>query len=85
MVLKCDIVLGEVIGSGEGLDLALLDLLLANKGLSRRPALLHNSKPGLNALSELLASHAMQPFHQLIDAPIGVDSIADGELFHPTD
>jgi hypothetical protein len=74
-----------VIGSGEGLDLALLGLLLAEKSLSRRPALLHNSKPGLNALSELLAGHAIQPFHQLIDAPIGVDSIADGELFHPTD
>ena len=85
MVLKCDVDLGEVIGSGEGLDLALLDLLLADKGLSGRPTLLHNSKPGLNALSELLAGHAVQSFHQLIDAPVGVDSIADGELFHPTD
>jgi hypothetical protein len=62
----------------------LLGLLLAEKGLSRGPALLHNSKLGLNALSELLARQAIQPFDQLLDAAVLMNPIADGELIHPT-
>jgi hypothetical protein len=56
---------------------------MGKEGLGRCLTLLQNPKPGLNTLGELLASQALQPFHQLIDATIWSDPVADGELIHP--
>jgi hypothetical protein len=64
-------------------NLALLGLLLKEKGLSRSPTLLHNPEPSLNALGELLAGHTLQPLYKLIDTSIWMDPVSDGDLLHP--
>ena len=66
------------------MELALLGLLLGEKGLSRCPTLLNYPEPSLNALSELLASHTLQPLYKLIDTSVRMNPISDGELLHPT-
>jgi hypothetical protein len=65
-------------------DLALLGLLLGKKGLSRCPTLLNYPEPNLNALSELLASHPLQPLYELIDTSVRMNPVSNGELLHPT-
>jgi hypothetical protein len=46
-------------------------------------ALLDRSKPSLNAFGELLATHSLHPFNQLLHPAIGMDPEADGLLCHP--
>ena len=65
---------GLAIEGGQRVDL---------KGLRGAAALLHRPQPCLDAGGELLATHALNPFHQLFHASVGADAETDGALSHP--
>ena len=65
---------GLMIEGGQGLDLI---------GLRGAAALLHRTQTCLDTCGELLATHTLNPFNQLLHASVGADAETDGALSHP--